>query len=111
MKTNPSPKSMLESNTDKAKEIDQRKANLPLPEQPPAAGDLKSMNADTVNVGWGGRVEGDFKGDTAFRDPATAASSVRESGDELHKPTAPMGDVGRQGKDNLKDPPMDARGR
>lgn len=102
---------MVEDNTDKAKEIDDRKANLPLPEQPPAASDLKSMNANTVNVGWGGRVEGDFKGDTAFREPATAASSVRESGDELHKTTAPMADVGRQGKDNLQEPPKDARAR
>lgn len=46
-----------------------------------------------------------------LQSPATASSSVRESGSELHKHTRPMGDVGRQAKENLEGLPKDALGR
>ncbi|ODH27129.1 hypothetical protein ACO22_04294 [Paracoccidioides brasiliensis] len=44
-------------------EIDQRKANLPLPEQPPAASDLRSANMQTTGRG-SGTVSGDHPSET-----------------------------------------------
>ncbi|KAJ5575134.1 hypothetical protein N7450_009033 [Penicillium hetheringtonii] len=50
-------KSIIDQNTDKSKEIDQTKANLPLPKDPPVASDWNSSDQRTVNVG-SGRFEG-----------------------------------------------------
>lgn len=104
--------SHISQTTDKKKDIEQTKANLPLPEQPPVASDWSSADQRTVNVGSGGR-EGPISGEgnSALREPATAGSSVRESGSEWHKNTEPMGNVGRQGKDNLQGLPKDALSR
>ncbi|KAJ5167081.1 uncharacterized protein N7482_005862 [Penicillium canariense] len=105
-------KSIIDTNTDKAQQIDQAKANLPLPEQPPVASDWNSSDQRTVNVG-SGRIEGPISGDndTALRGPATAGSSARISGEELHRPTAPSGKVGRQGVEGLDNLPSDAKSR
>lgn len=92
----------------KAQEIEQHKSNLPKPEQPPT-----TAPADTRAMGVGsGAHEGPLSGqndtsNTQFG-PATGGSSVRESGEELHKHTRPMGDVGRQAKENLEGLPQDA---
>ncbi|EAW07474.1 uncharacterized protein ACLA_021880 [Aspergillus clavatus NRRL 1] len=105
-------KSIIDQNTDKAKEIEERKANLPLPDQPPVASDWQSADQRTVNVG-SGRFEAPVSGEgnSALRGPATAGSSVRISGDELHKETQPTGKVGRQAVEGLSDLPKDALAR
>ncbi|KAL1994217.1 hypothetical protein VTN49DRAFT_2886 [Thermomyces lanuginosus] len=105
-------KSIIDSNTDKPAEIDRAKANLPLPEQPPAASDLKSADQRTTGPGSGsvsGPVSGE--GNSALREPATASSSVRIDGDEYKTLTEPHSGVGRQGHDNLDDLPKDAKAR
>lgn len=99
---------MVDQNTDKGKEIEETKSNLPKPEQPPV-----SVPPDTRAMGVGsGAHEGPLshQNDTsnALHGPATAGSSVRESGSELHKHTQPMGEIGRQAKENLGDLPKDA---
>lgn len=89
--------------------IDERKANLPLPEQPPVASDFNSADARTVNVGAGGRSEDlthEGLGSDTLREPATAASSVRTDG-EAWKQNAAVG-AGREAKDNLGGIPNDA---
>lgn len=100
---------MMNDKTDKSKEIENRKSNLPLPDQPPTESDWQSANARTVNVGSGSH-EGPVSGehDAALHEPATAASSARISGEEYHHETQPMSGVGRQGKDNLDGLPRDA---
>ncbi|KLU86550.1 hypothetical protein MAPG_05562 [Magnaporthiopsis poae ATCC 64411] len=84
----------------KQDQINRRQANLPLPEQPPVASDWQSADARNVNVG-SGKVESDIStGDaasTGLREPATVSSEADMSG------------IGRQGKDNLKETPKDAR--
>lgn len=102
--------SIIDQNQNKQKEIDETKANLPLPDQPPTASDWNSADQRAVNVG-SGRFEGprSGEGDSALREPATASSSVRVDGAELHQPTAPTGNVGRQGAENLNDLPSDAK--
>lgn len=99
---------MVDQGTDKSKEIEEHKANLPKPPQPPV-----SVPRDERAVGVGsGAHEGPLsaQNDTsnALHGPSTAGSSVRESGSELHKHTQPMGEVGRQAKENLGDLPKDA---
>lgn len=82
--------------TSKQDIIDERQANLPLPDQPPKASDWNSSDERTVNVGAGGRSEdlshSGLGGDT-LREPATA--------DEV-------GTTGRQAKDNTGGIPSDA---
>jgi len=89
----------------KADLINERQANLPLPEDPPTASDWNSSDARTVNVG-AGDVSSDIStGDastTGLREPATKGSGVREEGG------ADMSGVGREGKDNLDGLPKDA---
>ncbi|RAL17109.1 uncharacterized protein BO97DRAFT_420495 [Aspergillus homomorphus CBS 101889] len=101
-----------QNNADKGSKIEQTKANLPLPDQPPVASDWNSSDQRTVNVGSGGR-EGPVSGEnnSALREPATASSSVRVDGSELHQNTQPGSNVGRQGKDNLEGLPKDALAR
>ena len=74
---------------------------------------MKSANERTVNVGSGGVSGAAGTGDEAsgLRGPATAASSVRASGDELKTHTAPGSNVGRQGKEGLEGLPDDAKKR
>ncbi|GLI71973.1 hypothetical protein PoHVEF18_000140 [Penicillium ochrochloron] len=105
-------KSLVDQNTDKSKQIDEAKANLPLPDQPPVASDWNSSDQRTVNVGSGG-IEGPISADndTALRGPATAGSSARIDGAEMHKTTAPGGNVGRQRVEGLENLPSDATTR
>ncbi|KAB8237369.1 hypothetical protein ETB97_001590 [Aspergillus alliaceus] len=105
-------KSVLSDNANKKEQIDKAKSNLPLPDQPPVASDWSSADQRTVNVGSGG-LEGPISGEanSALREPATAGSSVREDGAELHKNTQPTGNVGRQAAENLSGLPKDALAR
>ncbi|KAF2851682.1 hypothetical protein T440DRAFT_467471 [Plenodomus tracheiphilus IPT5] len=65
--------------------VDERKAALPLPDQPPAASDFNSSDARTVNVGSGGVEGGISSGGGSLREPATghAGASGREAKDGL----------------------------
>ncbi|OAA45693.1 hypothetical protein NOR_03482 [Metarhizium rileyi] len=67
----------------KADKIDEVKAKLPLPEQPPTASDWQSADARNVNVGTG-RVEapiGTDKGaESGLREPATRGADMDMSG-------------------------------
>ncbi|KAH7385930.1 hypothetical protein BKA66DRAFT_65104 [Pyrenochaeta sp. MPI-SDFR-AT-0127] len=65
--------------------VDERKSNLPLPDQPPVASDFNSADARTVNVGSGGVEGGISSGGGSLREPATghAGSSGREAKDGL----------------------------
>jgi len=90
--------------------IEERKANLPLPEQPPRASDWNSSDERTVNVGSGGREEDISafgRGSEALREPATADSDVRVSGEEWKTNAAASG-AGREAKDGLQGLPNDA---
>ncbi|KAL2052288.1 hypothetical protein ABVK25_007447 [Lepraria finkii] len=107
-------KSIIDENQPKSKAelIDERKANLPLPDQPPVASDWNSSDSSTVNVGSGG-VQSDVSygagSDGGLRGPATSDSSVRTDGDEFNKNAGePSGGVGRQGHDGLEGLPEDA---
>lgn len=93
----------------KADIIEERKANLPLPDQPPVASDFNSADERTVNVGSGGQ-SSDISygsGDSSLRGPATATSDVRVDGDDTLQNTAGS-DVGRTAKDGLSGIPNDA---
>jgi hypothetical protein len=70
--------------------IDERKANLPLPEDPPVASDWNSMDARNVNVDADARRHADLNEDEM--DPHS-------------------GPVGREAKDNLGGLPNDAVAR
>jgi len=86
----------------KAQVIEERKANLPLPDQPPVASDFNSADGSITNVG-SGRVEESFsKGNDALREPATGDSAVRSEGATLGQ------GVGREAQDNLGGIPNDA---
>ncbi|KAF2798192.1 hypothetical protein K505DRAFT_296979 [Melanomma pulvis-pyrius CBS 109.77] len=74
--------------TSKADIIDERKANLPLPDQPPVASDWNSLDARNVNV------------------DANASRKEDLSHDTLRDPNS--GPVGREAKDNLEGLPNDA---
>jgi hypothetical protein len=84
------------SQPSKAQIIEERKANLPLPEQPPQASDWQSMDASKVNVGSGG-VQSDISygggSNSGLREPAS---------------TDAVENVGRTAKDGLKGIPNDA---
>lgn len=83
-----------------------------MPEDPPVASDWNSSDQRTVNVGSGG-IEGPISGDndSALRGPATAGSSARISGSELHQNTVPLSNVGRQRVEGLDHLPSDATTR
>ncbi|KAH7068117.1 hypothetical protein BKA63DRAFT_106450 [Paraphoma chrysanthemicola] len=72
--------------------IDERKAALPLPEQPPVASDFNSADARTVNVGSGGQEASISSGSGSLREPATGDASG----------------AGREAKDGLSGIPNDA---
>ncbi|MCJ1431167.1 hypothetical protein MMC27_000518 [Xylographa pallens] len=96
----------------KADIIEERRANLPLPEDPPAASDFKSADPRTVNVGSGG-VQSDIStggGSDSLRGPATSDSSVRTDGEAMGVNTSePNEGMGRQGVDGGEDVPADAK--
>ncbi|KIW03571.1 uncharacterized protein PV09_05326 [Verruconis gallopava] len=95
--------------TSKAEIIEERKANLPLPDQPPQASDWQSADARTVNVGSGG-VQGDVSaggGSDSLRGPATGDSAARIDGSEWGTHTSDL-NVGRTAKDGLSGLPNDA---
>lgn len=87
---------MSQSKADKIEEV---RAKLPLPEQPPVASDWQSADARNVNVG-SGSISSDVStgpgSSTGLREPATQGSDID------------MSSIGRQGKDNLESPPKDA---
>ncbi|KAL6715569.1 hypothetical protein ACLMJK_006530 [Lecanora helva] len=94
----------------KSEIIAERQANLPLPDQPPAASDFNSSDERTVNVG-SGRVEDDVSyggGSDSLRGPVTSESGVRTDGDSFGKNASAPGAVGREGHDNLGGLPKDA---
>ena len=100
--------------TSKADIIEQRKANLPLPDQPPKASDWQSLDERTVNVGSGGISSGgDLSAGGAgdsLRSPATGASGARVDGEEFKTHTSDL-NVGRTAKEGLSGLPNDAAAR
>ena len=72
--------------------IDERKSNLPLPDQPPVASDFNSSDARTVNVGSGGVEDSISSGGGSLREPAVGGT----------------GAAGREAKDGLGGIPNDA---
>lgn len=97
----------MSENQSKAEIIEERKANLPLPEAPPVESDWNSADASTVNVGSGRQEEPFSVGNDALRDPATGDSAVRTDGSTYGVNTQGQG-VGREGKDSLGGLPNDA---
>ncbi|KAG8526844.1 uncharacterized protein KY384_008273 [Bacidia gigantensis] len=95
----------------KADIIEERRSNLPLPDDPPVASDWNSNDPSTVNVGSGG-IQSDVSyggGSSAgLRGPATSDSGARTDGETFNKETGAPGSVGRQGHDNLDGLPKDA---
>ena len=91
----------------KADIIQERQANLPLPDQPPVQSDWNSANENTVNVGSGGVSDTFSKGNDSLRGPVTGDSAVRTDGDAYSTNTLGQG-VGREGQDNLGGVPNDA---
>ncbi|MCJ1428929.1 hypothetical protein MMC29_006840 [Sticta canariensis] len=91
-----------ESTKSKAELIDERKAALPLPEDPPVASDWNSADGRTTNVGSGG-VQSDVSygngSDAGLRGPASADSNVRTDGETLRTNTAPSEGVGKNTSD------------
>ena len=82
----------------KQDQINRAQANLPLPEQPPAASDWQSLDERNVNVGSGRFSDDVSRGDgssTGLREPVTKGADADMSG------------IGRQGKDNLNVQPDD----
>ena len=95
-----------EENRSKAEIIEERKANLPLPEQPPGPSDFNSADGRTVNVGSGGQPTGNLSyGDDPTRGPATGDSAFRA--DPISGNVQGQG-VGREGADGLGGIPNDA---
>jgi len=76
--------------------IDERKANLPLPDQPPQASDWNSADERNVNVGSGGNaaLTHEGLGTSSTNDPAIGGGDLSS--------------VGRQGVEGLDGPPNDA---
>ena len=67
----------------KADIIEERRSNLPLPEEPPVKSDWNSADPNTVNVGSGGVSDTFSKGNDALRGPATGDSAARSQGSTL----------------------------
>lgn len=84
----------------KADIIEERKANLPLPDQPPAASDFNSADGSVTNVGSGAQPTAKFsKGDDALRSPATNAESLAGVGREGMEGGLPNDAAARGAKD------------
>jgi hypothetical protein len=97
-------------NKSKADIIEERKANLPLPEQPPVASDFNSADQRTVNVGSGGQSDTFSYGNDSLREPATGDSAVRTDGKAFGVNTTGQG-VGREAAEGLRGLPNDAVAR
>lgn len=98
----------LQKMPSKADIIEERKANLPLPDDPPAASDFNSLDERTVNVGPGAQ-SADLSSDpsSGLREPATGPSAARVDGETSKVNTAGL-DVGRTAKEALDGLPNDA---
>lgn len=83
----------------KASIIEERKANLPLPDQPPVASDFNSADGSTVNVGSGAQPTAGFsKGDDALR-TATGSETQQGVGREAMEGGLPNDAASRDKKD------------
>ncbi|EME88334.1 uncharacterized protein MYCFIDRAFT_213247 [Pseudocercospora fijiensis CIRAD86] len=91
----------------KAEIIAERKANLPLPDQPPSASDFNSADARTVNVGSGSTSGAFSHGNSALREPATGESATRADPHSTHGNVQGHG-VGREAAEGLSGLPNDA---
>jgi len=89
----------------KADLIEERKANLPLPEDPPVKSDWNSLDESKVNVGSGGVSDTFSKGSDSLRGPVTQDSSVRTEG------AVGAQGVGREAVEGLSGLPDDAVAR
>ncbi|KAI4763374.1 hypothetical protein E4T52_14876 [Aureobasidium sp. EXF-3400] len=91
-----------QADQNKADLIEERRSNLPKPEDPPVKSDFNSTDPSTVDVG-SGRVSSGFShGNDALREPTTGDSTARSA-------DATLGEgVGREGKDGLSGIPNDA---
>jgi hypothetical protein len=110
--TNASAQSIVDkAEKDKPQIIEERKANLPLPEDPPVASDFNSADQRTVNVGSGGENASGFSyGNDALREPATGDSAART--DPITNKTNVQGQgVGREAAEGLGGLPNDAVAR
>lgn len=83
----------------KQSNVEQTKANLPRPEDPPVTSDWNSLDTSTTNVG-SGRVES--HAGTGPQSTTGQGSGPATSREGLEK-------VGRQGVENLDGPPKDAK--
>ncbi|KAK4556917.1 hypothetical protein LTR86_005898 [Recurvomyces mirabilis] len=88
---------VAEEGKSKAQLIDERKANLPLPDQPPVESDWNSADGSKVNVGSGGVSDTISVGDDALRGPATGDSAVRSSGEKENVQGQGVGREGLEG--------------
>jgi len=100
----------MSENISKKDIIEERKANLPLPEDPPVQSDWNSADASTVNVGSGSTSGAFSAGNDGLREPATGDSAVRTDGATYGVNTQTQG-VGREGQDSLGGLPNDAVAR
>ncbi|KAK3109826.1 hypothetical protein LTR53_016506 [Teratosphaeriaceae sp. CCFEE 6253] len=76
--------------------IEERKANLPLPRQPPVASDFNTADGSATNVGSGGVSDNSFSyGNDALRGPATGDSAIRTDSSVTGENTLGQG-VGRE---------------
>ncbi|CAK4030585.1 Hypothetical predicted protein [Lecanosticta acicola] len=87
--------------------INERQANLPLPDQPPGQSDFSSADSRTVNVGSGGNASNFSYGNDALREPATGDSAVRADPSVTGGNVLGQG-VGREAVDGLGGLPNDA---
>ncbi|CAD0097635.1 unnamed protein product [Aureobasidium mustum] len=91
-----------QADKNKAELIEERRSNLPKPEDPPVKSDFNSADPSTVNVGSGGVSDTFSHGNDALREPATGDSAARSADATLGQ------GVGREGKDGLSGIPNDA---
>ena len=103
---------MVDENSKNKKDIiEERRSNLPLPDEPPVASDFNSSDSSTVNVGSGG-VQSDISyggGSDSLRGPATSQSGVRVDGKEFDKNADAPGIIGREAAEGLSGLPKDAK--
>lgn len=104
-------KSFVDENSKNKKDlIEERRSNLPLPDDPPTTSDFNSSDISTVNVGSGG-IESDISyggGGDSLRGPATSESGVRTQGEAFNKNSDAPGTIGRQAAEGLEGLPKDA---
>lgn len=82
-------------NQSKAELIEERRSNLPLPEQPQGSADLSSADGSKTSIGSGQTSDNAIShGNSALREPATGFEDQNQ--------------VGREGKDGLGGLPNDA---